>query len=268
MQSIAINRVISALNSALGSSYSVTQIPDCKNRTSSDIDAIAEEAGRPPLAIEHTRIESLAEQTRDSRWYMDVFGPLEKKLDGKFPFWLSLIVPYKNVGRGHDWEKIRSSLTKWLLAHAGGLPTGNSAHQIPGVPFSITTSKWEDLPHRFSLSRFTPPGEIEEHILPQMHKALDHKHDVLGNYRLNGALGILVLDSQDFVLVSLPTIYQAYVRAIKERPRINHDQVWLVQNFFDNPGVYCFDGPKSVMDAANPPNFHFGKQYEEEWLID
>ncbi len=157
-------------------------------------------------------------------------------------------------------------LRNWLLTHAGGLQVGKSKHQIHGVPFPVMIYKHDELPHGLSLARFTPPGDIEEHVLQQMQKALSHKHEALGRYRLDGAKGVLVLECEDMALVNPQILYQAYLLATRNQPRPNHDQVWLVQSFFDDGDVFCIHGPESLMKAANPPNLRFGPKFEEEWL--
>jgi hypothetical protein len=38
----------------------------------------------------------------------------------------------------------------------------------------------------------------------------------------------------------------------------------MVQDHFNT--VYCFAGPEGLMAAVNPPNLHFGPQFDGEWL--
>jgi hypothetical protein len=77
-QDLVIDNFLLAYNRSAASHYSVAARPDKNNRGSKDIDAVAE-AGRPRLAIEHTKLETLALQNRDSAWFMEAFGPLEQE---------------------------------------------------------------------------------------------------------------------------------------------------------------------------------------------
>ena len=55
--------------------------PDLDNRLTSDIDAIA-----GPLAIEHTSIDTIENQRRDSAWFGKVALPLEERYRSCLPF--------------------------------------------------------------------------------------------------------------------------------------------------------------------------------------
>ncbi|HTP29100.1 MAG TPA: hypothetical protein VMK12_25990 [Anaeromyxobacteraceae bacterium] len=264
-----IERLLEAHNIAVGSRYVVTRYPDTHNRGSREIDAYAESPGLPPLAIEHTKVESLEYQDRDSAWFVGGLGQLETELNGAFPFWLGIELPYRNVEPRQDWRSIRGVLKEWLLASAPNLPDGRTEHAIPGVPFSLAVWKNPSLPVGVFLIRHVPPGDREALLLARMHDRLDHKYQRLGQYRREGARTINLLDSRDIALVSPQSLYRAFLRATRERPRPDLDQVWLAWP----PGagactMYCFHGPEEVMVGVNPANFRFGPQFSKEWLPD
>lgn len=79
----------------------VDRRPDEENRGSSDIDAIA-----GPFAIEHTSIDTLPNQRRDSDWFMRAAGKLERELPSTSPFRLNVTLEYNAVGIGQDWVAI------------------------------------------------------------------------------------------------------------------------------------------------------------------
>lgn len=265
-QERVIRHLLDAYNAAVATSYAVTRRPDLDNRGSADIDAVAESAGLAPLAIEHTKIQSLQDQSRDSAWFMRGLGALETELDGVFPFCLDLVLPYENVVPGQDWSAIRANIKQWLLANAASLPAGRTTHHLAGVPFPLATTKRSSDRHKLFLMRHVPPGDAEALLLVQMHESLDHKHDELGEYRQGGALGVLVVESEDIALVSEQSLYKAFLRALRERPRPNLDQVWLASTYGDDYSVYCFLGPPDVMAGVNPENFRFGPEFLAEWL--
>lgn len=114
-QAQVIQLVIDAHNRAVRSSYVVTRHPDLENRGSQDVDAYAEsDDGLRPLAIEHTNIQSLQEQSRDSAWFVRALGPLEDELSGVFPFHLGVVVPYTNIEIGSDWGRVRDGRERAL----------------------------------------------------------------------------------------------------------------------------------------------------------
>jgi hypothetical protein len=191
-----IQHVLDAHNRAVASHYVVTRHPDRDNRGSHDIDAYAESPDLPPLAIEHTKVESLQDQNRDSAWFMQGPGALEAELAGSFPFWLGVEVPYRNVEPGQDWEWIRNAIRTWLLANAPNLPDGRTTHDLTGVPFPLAVWRDERLSDaRVVLMRQVPSGDRDELLLARMHDRLDHKYIRLGEYRRAGARAVIVLES-------------------------------------------------------------------------
>jgi hypothetical protein len=100
--------------------------PDEKNRCSTDIDAIAGH-----FAIEHTSIDTIPNQRRDSDWFMRAAGGLVKELPNKPSFLLKIILEYNAVTKGQDWTTIRRRLGKWIAndAPARGQKCGTSINK-------------------------------------------------------------------------------------------------------------------------------------------
>jgi hypothetical protein len=236
-----IQHVLDAHNGAVGSRDVVTRHPDRDNRGSHEIDAYAESPGLPALAIEHTEIESLQYHDRDSAWFMQGPGALEAELDGSFPFWLGVEVPYRNVVPSQDWDAIRSAIRTWLFAHASNLPDGRTTHVLAGVPSPLVVLRdARRLDAKVVLMRQVPSGDREELLLARMHDRLDHKYVRLGEYRRAGARAVTVLESDDIALVNEQMLYRAFLRAMRERPRPDLDQVWLATSYLAECPVYCF----------------------------
>jgi hypothetical protein len=261
----AIQRVLDAINGAIGSSYVVTRHPDLDNRMSRDVDAYAESSGLKPLAIEHTEILSLREQNRDSAWFVSALGDLEQELAGVFPFHLDIVVPYIYVAPGSNWERVRRLVREWLVANCAALPDGYARFDVPGVPFGLALWKRKsaDGDGRVLLMREVPPGDREALLLQEMHRSLSHKYERLADYRQGGAASVLVLQSEDIALVSPQSLYEAFLRATRREPRPALDQVWMLSV----GAAYCFHGAATVLERVNPPNFRFGPQYADEWLV-
>lgn len=260
----AIQRVLDAINGAIGSSYVVTRHPDLENRTSRDVDAYAESSGLRPLAIEHTEILSLQDQNRDSAWFVSALGSLERELAGVFRFRLDVVVPYNNVAPGSNWERVRLLIREWLVANCSTLPEGYSKFGVPGVSFPLALWK-----HRSEggdgsvlLMREVPPGDCEALLLQEMRRSLGHKYERLAEYREAGAESVLVLQSEDVALVSPQSLYEAFLRATRQQPRPALEQVWMLSV----GAAYCFHGATEILERVNPSNFRFGPQYADEWL--
>jgi hypothetical protein len=256
-----IQLVVDAHNRAVGSSYAITRHPDRENRASREIDAYAESVGLRPLAIEHTEIASLAEQSRDSAWFVAALGPLERELGGVFPFHVDIVVPYNNLAPCSNWDRVRDHLRNWLLSNCPALPDGHATIEVPGVSFRLTLWKRRctDGESRVFLMREVPPGDRQALLLQEMHKGLGHKYERLAEYQAGGALSVLVLQSEDIALVSPQSLYEAYLRATREQPRPALDQVWMVAT----GSVYCFSGPaKGEPSPARPAEAFIERMFE------
>ena len=88
----------------------VNRRPDKQNRVSPDIDAIA-----GPFAIEHTRIDTLPDQSRNNDWFDKVTGGLDKDPAIQLPFRLSIILEYNAITTNQDWKTIKQALRKWII---------------------------------------------------------------------------------------------------------------------------------------------------------
>jgi len=105
----------------------VDRRPDDENRASSDIDAIA-----GTFAIEHTSIDTLRNQRRDSDWYMRTVGGIEQDLHGRLAFRLNITLEYTALTKGQDWAAIRERLKWWITNEAPRLVDGR--HVLDGTP--------------------------------------------------------------------------------------------------------------------------------------
>jgi len=72
----------------------VDKWPDEDNRNSPDIDAIAGQ-----VAIEHTRLDTIDEQSRDGEWFKQVVAELEDELKDEFDFTLKISIDYEEFSK-------------------------------------------------------------------------------------------------------------------------------------------------------------------------
>ena len=97
-----INAFVAYLRKAGFPDLKVDRLPDKENRKTSDIDAIA-----GCFAIEHTSIDTLPNQRRDSDWFIQAVGGIEKELSVLIPFCLNITIEYDAVTKGQVWGGIR-----------------------------------------------------------------------------------------------------------------------------------------------------------------
>jgi len=115
----------------------VDRRPDEKNRESADIDAVAGQ-----FAIEHTSVDTLPNQRRDSDWFMRAAGNLEQELEAPPSFRLNITLEYYAASTSQNWAGIREALKAWIRDAAPSLPEGRSViEDAPGIPFRLHVLK-------------------------------------------------------------------------------------------------------------------------------
>src|SRR5688572_17673043 len=88
---------------------SVQSRPDEVERNRSAVDAIA-----GSLAIEHTSIDTIANQRRDGERFMQVVSEIESELSPKVPFCLRIVFPYHGIRTGQDWSEMKRGFRAWI----------------------------------------------------------------------------------------------------------------------------------------------------------
>lgn len=173
----------------------VERRPDVENRSSTDIDAIA-----GPFAIEHTSIDTIPNQRRDSDWFMRAAGGLEKELPNRPSFRLNVTLEYYAIAKGQDWTAIRQALKEWVTNDAPAMDDGRYVlNDIPGVPFKLHIKKASDRSPGVLFGRYTPDDDnLSGHILQQ----LERKAKKLSKYHSAGQITILLVESDDIALMN------------------------------------------------------------------
>jgi len=87
----------------------VDRRPDEKDGESADIDAVAGQ-----FAIEHTSVDTLPNQRRDSDWFMRAAGNLEQELEAPPSFRLNITLEYYAASTSQNWAGIREALKAWI----------------------------------------------------------------------------------------------------------------------------------------------------------
>jgi hypothetical protein len=200
-------------------SLEVTRWPEDDNRASPDIDCVA-----GPFAIEHTRILTIADQRRDSDWFMRGAGGVTQELSAEPPFRLKITVQYDAVANGQDWAAIREAFKRWITIEAADLPDG--AHilsDVQDIPFPFHVTKASDRPPGVFLARWQP----EDDTLPgRIRDQFQRKANKLRRYLHPGVTTVLLIESDDIALMNESKLLAAVREAFPSGPPPGIDRVW------------------------------------------
>jgi hypothetical protein len=192
--------------------------PDVDNRNSEDIDAIA-----GPLAIEHTSVDTVENQRRNSAWFGRVAEPLEARFAGRLPFRLRLIFPYDGIAIGQDWNGIGAALETWVSTTVPGLGDGRGIATISGVPFQLHYTKESDRPPGLFCMRIAPDdATLAQRVAAQIRG----KAKKLVPYRRDGMTTVLLVDSGDIALMNVHKLKDAVLAAFPEGLPAGIDELW------------------------------------------
>jgi len=195
--------------------------PDEVERNQCDIDAIAGN-----FAIEHTSIDTIPDQRRNSDWFMKAAGLLEEELRGKLDYRLSVTLPYDGIQPGVDWNKIKVALRDWVLDKSTFLPKGSHLiSDCPNIPFDFRASKRPAGHPGLLLFRSAP----EDQTLPdRLRKLLCRKAKKLIRYKADGKMTIILLESNDIALMDEAIMWENLRAAFQNGLPPSVDKIWFV----------------------------------------
>jgi hypothetical protein len=246
-----IKEVLKYISKKINQPYRIISYPDEVNRNSPACDMLVS-FGDKKFAIEHTSIDSIPNQRRDSNRFIKLLSPLENELDNKLPtpghYQLVIdmdVIPALNRSNG---SKIYQSIKDWCIKIAPTLSMGGthsdkkhfSRDRIPGVPFKITLYKWPRRDGEFRIARFSPE-QIEEKRKEVFKQALCSRGEKVINYKKEGYYTILVLESNDRALANFNDIGDALNNAIEELKNVElPDEIYLIETEIeDDYEIYC-----------------------------
>jgi hypothetical protein len=202
-------------------SLQIDRRPDKENRNSGDIDAVA-----GGFSIEHTSIDTLPNQRRDSDWFIQVAGGLEQELTSKPPFRLNVTLEYEAVAKGQDWATIRHALKKWITGKAEHLADGRHVlNNIPGIPFRLCVRKSSNRRPGIFFGRFEPDDET---LPARIKEQFDKKANKLTKYHIPGKTTVLLIENDDIALMNEGKMLDAIQKAYPNGPPQVVDQIWYV----------------------------------------
>lgn len=200
----------------------VDRWPDIENRTGRDIDAIAGN-----LAIEHTSIDSVDDQRRNSDWFMKAVGSLEDEFPS-FPCRLNITLKYEAVTIGQDWTAIRRAMKQWIEITSVHLRDGaHLVSSIPGVPFEITVRKSNSRAPGVFFARTVPD---EANLSCRARVQIDRKAAKLDPYKAKGFVTLLLLENDDVALMNECVMLRAIGYAYPEGLTNSIDELWYADS--------------------------------------
>lgn len=197
----------------------VDRRPDDENRDSSDIDAIA-----GSFAVEHTSVDTLPNQRRDSDWFMRAAGGLEQELPTAPPFHLNIALEYHAVGKDQNWPAIREALKTWITQEGARLGDGrHSLVDIAGVPFRLHVIKASDWHPGVFFARYAPDDDT---LSDRIRAQFDRKAEKLAKYQASGKNTVLLVENDDIALMNEWKMLDEIRRAYPSGLPTGVDQIW------------------------------------------
>lgn len=193
--------------------------PDEKNRTSTDIDAIA-----GCFAIEHTSVDFIPNQRRDADWFLQVVKSLEDEFCNKLKFRLVLTFPYECVRTGQDWSRITAAIRKWVMVEAPKLPIGRQViNNVPKIPFKFYAVKKNSSKNGLLFGRFIPEDNT---FSDRLRNQLDRKISKLKPYKEQNKTTILLIESDDIALMDDAIMWDELKSTYPDGLPNGLDQIW------------------------------------------
>jgi hypothetical protein len=205
-----------------------------------DIDAIA---GR--FAIEHTSIDTLPEQRRQSAYLAQLIDDLEATVVTQQP--MQVLLHYDAVQTGQDWPAIRRALKHWLESEAQRLPEKLSRGQIvPGVPFTVDVLKrdfWK-WPRRIYVGRYVPEDAT---LAARLKELCDRKVEKLSRWASPSTTTVLLLENDDIALMNEIKLVDAVLAAYPDGRPASVDEFWYVSTA-GQPQLLLFHDLTAIWD--------------------
>ena len=227
---------------------SVDRWPDKENRTEPEIDAIAGN-----FAIEHTSIDSVANQRQLNDWYLRVIKDLDQVIRDCVDCGLTITFDFHAIGKGMDWSGIRADLRNWIVDFAPSLGNGNHEIVLPtSMPteFPIVMRVWKKpTPSIIGFSRFDP----EDDTLPvRIRKLLDKKARKLRKYHGSSRTTIMLVENDDIALMNDAKMLDALREAYPDGLPQGVDEIWFADTSISDKPLFRDFTTNMVNDDHQP----------------
>ena len=232
------NRVVLAvihhLECSRGEKLSLFRIPEkeCPEKKAPELWVRGK---RNDYIIEHTRIESFPSQISEERRFRNLFSPLREELSGRLPspglYWLTVAPGAHRKIKKREIPGIRRSLSEWITLEAPNIPLkGGISQRLPGVPFDVRLGRYHRPGRDGQLDlSFSVPAELEGRRQARIRKALSDKLPKLIDWKGEGRITVLLLESHDISLANAGLIKDALIPELSQRENDMPDEVYLVE---------------------------------------
>ncbi len=227
----------------------ILDFPDCRNRVSKDIDAIAQKNGIN-YAIEHTSFNSLKDQKEKSSYFKQMIEGIEDKYQN-LNYRLNIIIEWnsiksekeikeKKLKKKYNVSKINSSLINWIDEES--LKDCFTSDKYPykthriknynNLPFDFLISKVvrTQLQKGVFISRSISENNDEE--FSKMFNESDELSDLISKKitklkqeKYNGYQTILILESEDIALMHYGRLKEEVDKYFSRKSEFI-DQIW------------------------------------------
>jgi len=238
-----INAFITYLRKAGFPDLKVDRWPDKENRKTSEIDAIA-----GCFAIEHTSIDTLPNQRRDSDWFIQAVGGIEKELTASLPFRLNITIEYDAVASGQNWATIRQNLNAWIIDESPRLNDGLSVpEKVHGVPFRLRVRKSSNRRPGIFFARFEP---MDDTLPARIRKQFDRKAEKLAKYHGPDRTTVLLVENDDIALMNEGKMLDSIQIAYHSGLPIGVDKIWYADTSIPN-NIEFMDFTSEIVQGEN-----------------
>ena len=159
-----------------------------------DIDAIAGN-----FAIEHTSVDTIKNQTRDSARFLKVVKDLEAEISPKLNYRLNLTIPYEGIRKGQNWSSVSEALKQWIINTSPNLTDGRHIiDNASNIPFQFYARKAKERKPGLFFGRLSPDNND---FVDRLRNQIQRKAIKLKPYSVKGYQTILLLESDDIALM-------------------------------------------------------------------
>lgn len=219
----------------------VERWPDEENRRTKDIDAVA-----GPFAIEHTSIDSVAEQRRDNDRFSRIVGDLQRVLDD-LEFSLTVGFLYEEIRKGRNWTELRETLKEWLHKEATHLDWGDYKTFLrTKPPMQLFGTKTPSGVQGFFR---TAPSDMS--LSPRTRQQFDEKASKLEAYQKEGKTTVLLVENDDISLMCDQILLEAIQAAYPEQLPVGVDQIWFADTSIATSHRFC-DLSDKITNKGHP----------------
>ena len=216
------------------------QWPDQDDPGKGGCDAIIDRGGRH-FALEHTTLDAIMDQRMDDDRFRKVVLPTEEAILAEYPdSWVHVAIPVHAIPTKANWNKITQDLCKGCIEVLKLMPSDGIRRkfEFPGVPFPVMITRREDYGRPACYAMRIEPDHLETHLENNMIMAITKKRDQLAPYKAQGYPTILLLDSDEMVLVNWIDLAGAFRKAADRETLVECDEVFVAMTFLDPIWIY------------------------------